>query len=118
MKNHLRLVASNDETPNEVKADPVRFPTERFFSFSSGALRFLRIPLFMVLLFLRVPVRFLSHLLVGPLIFFAIVWGFIAGLASAPVLALGGAGFILFVLSFAFDSLVLALAPEGYMMEL
>lgn len=118
MKNHLKLVASNDETPNEVKAEPPGLFGQRFFAVASGIWPVLRYSLFVVLVFLRIPINFISRLIIGPLVFGWIVWGFIAGWTSTAALALGGAAFVSFLLGFAFDSLVLALAPEGYMMEL
>lgn len=117
-KNHLRLVTSNDSVPNEVKTGPPRFRMERVFAIVAGGGLVLRYLLFALLVFLRIPVTFISRLVVGPLLFGAIAWGFIAGWTSTPALLLGGAAFILFLLGFAFDSLVLALAPDGYMLEL
>lgn len=117
-KNHLRLVASNDESPNGAMTEPPGLFRQRFFSIASAIWPTLRYTLFVVLVFLRIPINFVSRLIVGPLVFGWIAWGFIAGWTSTAALALGGAAFVFFLLGFAFDSLVLALAPEGYMMEL
>lgn len=117
MKNHLRLVASNEEMPNEDNPEPPRLHRERFLAIGAGAGKVLRYALFMVLVFLRIPIHFISRLILGPIMFAAIAWGFIAGWKSTAALALGGTAFVLFLLTFFFDSLVLALAPEGYMID-
>ena len=117
MKNHLRLVTSNDEPQNYQNIEPPPFPRERFLAMAGGFGKALRYTLFLLLVFVRIPIHFVGHLILGPLIFFAIVWGYFAGWKSTAALALGGTAFILFLLTFFLDSLVLALAPAGYMID-
>ncbi|TCV82714.1 hypothetical protein [Sulfurirhabdus autotrophica] len=118
MKNHLRLVSSNDETLNEPKTKSFGLIFKSLILVVFSVIPIIRYTLFLILVFLRIPVNFISHLVVGPLIFGAIAWGFIAGWTSTAAVALGGAAFICFAIGFAFDSIVLLLAPEGYFLEM
>lgn len=118
MKNHLRLVASNDDKAESDDGKPAGFYRDRFLSFFKSARPIFKYTLFVVLLFLRIPVNFLSRLLVFPLMLFFVFWGAVAGWTSPAALTLGGAAFACFLGGFAFDALVMKLAPEGYMMEL
>ena len=118
MKNHLRLVTS--------KGDPVkpqRFNRERlsayakvtpgeFAPFVRLPLRVLRYVLYMVLLFVRIPVQIVCRLTIVPLLLFALVWGFLKGWTSTPTLLMAGSAFVLFVLSFLYDTLLIVIAPE------
>lgn len=118
MKHHLRLVASNDES-----VKPPRFNRERLLAylrvlpgalspFVSWPLRALRHVLYVMMLFLRIPLRFLCRLTVVPLLVVAVFWGFFKGWTSLPVMTLTGAAFALFLLSYLYDTLLMRIAPE------
>lgn len=117
-KNYLRLVKNGETFQDEDQLGPPPINPQRFKSFLGGGRTVLRHLLFAVLMFVRIPVVFISRIVVGPLLFGAIVWGFIAGWNSTATLSLAGASLIFFLTGFAFDTLVLALAPEGYILEL
>lgn len=117
-KNHLRLIKNGEPFESEIKTGPPNVPSNHHASLMAGTGLVLRHLIFMVLMFVRIPVVFVSRLIVGPLLFAAIAWGFISGWASTPTLTLAGAAFIFFLAGFAFDALVLAFAPEGFMLEL
>lgn len=115
MKNHLRLVASNDATNSQ----PLRFNRERLSAFGKGALPFFAVPLhalrhvlYVLMLFIRIPVRLVCRLTLVPLLIAAGVWGAFKGWTSAPTLMLTGAAFALFVVSFLYDTLLMIVAPE------
>ncbi len=114
MKNHLRLVASNDD-----QAQLLRDNRERLRSHvraASGVVapvfRALRFVLYVVLLFLRIPVQVVCRIAIIPLLGFAAVWGFLKGWSSMPVLVMAVSAFGLFLFGYLYDSLLLFVAPE------
>lgn len=118
MRNHLRLVASNDE-----RVKPQRFNRERLSAFAKATpgafapfvmwpLRALRYMLYMVLLFVRIPVQVICRLTIVPLLLFGAVWGFLKGWTSTPTLLMAGAAFALFAFSFLYDTVLMLIAPE------
>jgi hypothetical protein len=118
MKHHLRLVASNDES-----AKPPRFNRERLLAslrvlpgaltpFVSWPLRALRHVLYLVMLFLRIPLRVVCRLTVVPFLVVAVIWGFFKGWTSLPVMTLTGSAFALFLVSYLYDTLLMRIAPE------
>jgi hypothetical protein len=74
-------------------------------------LRALRHVLYLVLLFVRIPVQVVCRLAIVPLLLIAVVWGFLKGWTSMPAITLAGAAFALFTISFLYDSLLLLVAP-------
>jgi hypothetical protein len=125
MRSHRRLVASNDG----LLTKPPRFNRERLLAFARampGAaaafllwpLRVLRYVAYLVLLFLRIPVRLVCYVALVPLILGAVVWGFIKGWTSLPTVVMGGSAFALFVASFLYDSLLLLIAPERIYLDM
>ena len=114
MKNHPRVGSSVDDQVTT----PPRFSRERLSDYVRARplllrpLLALRYVLYLVLLFLRVPVQIVCRFATVPLFLIAIVWGFISGWTSMPVLVLGGGAFALFLFSYLFDTVLLLIAPE------
>ena len=119
MKNHLRLVASNDERLTK----PPRFSRERLLAYARATpgafapflllpLRALRYLLYLAMLFLRIPIQVVCRLTIVPLLVVAVIWGFVKGWTSMPALTLAGAAFGLFLFSFLYDTVLLLVAPE------
>ena len=125
MRNHLRLVASNDERLTK----PPRFDRERLLAFARATpgaaapfllmpLRALRYVAYLLLLFVRIPVQVVCRLCLVPLIVGAVVWGFIKGWTSMPTMAMGGGAFALFLFSYLYDTLLLLIAPERIYLDM
>lgn len=77
-----------------------------------GAWLTFRFALYVMLMFLRVPVQALNHLLSFPLVGIGAFWGLVAGWTSPACLWLGGVGVGLYVCAFLFDTLLLWMSPE------
>lgn len=114
MKNHLRLVASNDDQAqlHRDNRERLRAHVRSASGIVAPVLRALRFVLYLVLLFLRIPVQVVCRLAIVPLLVFAAVWGFLKGWASMPVLVMAGGAFGLFLFGYLYDSLLLIVAPE------
>ena len=114
MKNHPRVGSSDDDQVTT----PPRFSRERLSDYVRARplllrpLLVLRYVVYLALLFLRVPVQIVYRFATVPLFVIAIIWGFISGWTSLPVLVLGGGAFALFVFSSLFDTVLLLIAPE------
>lgn len=114
MRNRLRP----DSGADAQLMTPPRFSRERLSDYVRARplmlrpLLALRYVLYLVLLFLRVPVQIVCRFATVPLFLIAIVWGFISGWTSMPVLVLGGGAFALFLFSYLFDTVLLLIAPE------
>ena len=106
MKNHLRLVSNNNKTERQFQRSRAREVL------GSSALAALRYGVYLVLLFLRIPIQIISRLTVVPLLFFAVIWGGLKGWMSTPTLLMAGAAFAMFVCSFLYDKILLRVAPE------
>ena len=121
MKNHLRF-GSGDES--ELTTMPPRFSRERLSAFVRARpflyhpLRVLRYVTYLVLMFLRVPVQLVCRFAIVPMFIIAIVWGFISGWTSAPVMVLGGGAGVLFLFSYLFDLVLLKIAPEQIYLDM
>lgn len=113
MKNHLRLVASNDDQAQLYRDNQeLRSHVRSASGIVAPVLRALRFVLYVVLLFLRIPVQVVCRVAIVPLLGFAAVWGFLKGWTSIPVLVLAGGAFGLFLFGYLYDSLLLIVAPE------
>jgi hypothetical protein len=119
LKNHLRLVASKDERLSK----PPRFSRERLLAYGratpSAFLPFVLVPLrvfryilYLVMLFLRIPIQVACRVAIVPLLLVAVLWGFVKGWTSTPTLMLAGGAFALFLFSFLYDTVLLLVAPE------
>lgn len=114
MKNHLRLVASNDDQVqlHRDNREGLRSHLRSASGIVALVLRALRFVLYVVLLFLRIPVQLVCSVGILPLLGFAAVWGFLKGWTSMPVLVMACGAFGLFLFGYLYDSLLLIVAPE------
>ena len=93
------------------------FPLGKGRAILFGGLRVVGYLLYLVMLFLRGPVQLVARFLTVPMIVFAVVWGLISGWTSRPTLVLGGGAFVLFLVSYLFDSVLLFLAPRNIQLD-
>src|SRR5450755_3407492 len=77
----------------------------------------LRHALYMILMLVRIPLQFISHFVIFPLVGFGGFWGFAAGWTSPACLWMTGTGIGLFVISFLFDTFLLWVSPEHLYLE-
>lgn len=118
MKNRLRLVASNDE-----RFKPQRFNCKQLLAYAKATpgafapfvvvpLRLFRYLLYMVMLFMRIPVQIVCRLTIVPLLLFAGIWGLLKGWNSEPTMLMVSAAFALFIFSALYDMVLMLVAPE------
>ena len=108
MKNHLRVVSNSDEVTS--------LQQQRQPSPARTGFRVLETPryvIYVVLLFIRIPVQIICRLTVVPLLLFAMVWGVLKGWTSTPAMVMAGAAFGIFVCAFLYDRVLLRIAPES-----
>ena len=105
---------ANDEAGPDADVSPFPVPRSAGGRAVTGALRALRYGLFLVLMWVRGPLRFLLGLVGVPaLIALPMVWLGYEGANKGELLLLcAGAGFAAFVVAWFYDSIVLTLAPE------
>ena len=111
--------------PAELDADSIKAAIRPPYPTLPGLLawlwRLLRLPLFLVLYWLRLPIVGLCNLVSVPA-FLAFLAGFFfidaASQHRPMVWAFGGFSFAAFALGWLYDSLLLALAPEGVVIGL
>lgn len=115
------------ETPQTAELDAdsikaaVRLPRPSLPALLAWLWRLLRLPLFLVLYWLRLPIVGLCNLVSVPA-FLCFLAGFFLIPSGAPIRGLvwflGGVSLGAFVLAWLYDSLLLALAPEGVVIGL
>lgn len=99
----------------------IRLPRPTLPGFLAWLWRVLRLPLFLVLYWLRLPIVGLCNLVSVPA-FLGFLAGFFLIPSGAPIRGLvwflGGVSLTAFVLAWLYDSLLMLLAPEGVVIGL
>ncbi|CAM2164727.1 conserved membrane hypothetical protein [Burkholderia latens] len=108
--------AASPEAATESQREAVRAAASILRGAGVGAAKFIRYAAFLLLLWLRRPVRFMLMIVAFPaLLAFGLMWAGLSGHTgnkAQMMAAIGGIGFAAFALSWLYDTILLRLAPH------